>query len=475
MRSPEATRPAEPTVTIWVNVSTSAHWRRPPLGIVRVERRLALELKEALGHDRLRFCVWDPALGHFVPWESGWPEPDLQPQPQEGPLGSVPDGGRRAALRSIAKGLAGLAPQSLGPAFLRMRQLSRSAGGVFRNQLRRSAAQIRVGFHRDRSAGTAERDCIRAGDVLITAGLDWETGFPEVLAQLKSRIGFRVIGFCYDLIPVRYPQYAPAQVAAIFKDYIRQLTAYCDVIACTSECAEADLRQTLSDLGLTNPRLIRVRLGTDLPEDTGRPSDRVAALASQPFILYVSTIERRKNHEVVYHAMQRLAERHGRKGIPRLVFVGSIGWGVSDLLNEIGRNPLTQGLILPLQNIADADLRWLYREALFCVFPSLYEGWGMPVAEALSFGKPMICSDRGSIPEVGLDFVDYVDPWDLPGWVAAMERLWLDDDLRTGRASYIRRNYRADAWSETARPIAEAALAMDARFGQGGSAPSLPQ
>jgi len=192
-------------------------------------------------------------------------------------------------------------------------------------------------------------------------------------------------------------------------------------------------------------------------------SEAVSAVAAQPFILYVSTIERRKNHLVLYQAMHRLAERHDRSRIPRLVLVGSLGWGVSDTLHEIKMDPLTRGLIVLLHHISDSDLRLLYRQALFCVFPSLYEGWGIPIAEALSFGKPMICSDRGSIPEVGQDLVDYVDPWDVPGWERAIEGLWLDEALRAERAARIRNEYKATSWSETARPIADLALALESR------------
>jgi glycosyltransferase involved in cell wall biosynthesis len=103
----------------------------------------------------------------------------------------------------------------------------------------------------------------------------------------------------------------------------------------------------------------------------------------------------------------------------------------------------------------------LYEHALFCVFPSLYEGWGLPVAEALALGKPVICSDRGPLPEVGGNLVEYIDPWDLPGWVDAIERLWLDEDRRQSMAERIVREYVRDDWSVAAHSLGRVALKLE--------------
>jgi glycosyltransferase involved in cell wall biosynthesis len=206
--------------------------------------------------------------------------------------------------------------------------------------------------------------------------------------------------------------------------------------------------------------LFRVHLGTEIPGGSEATSPAIVAAASRPFILYISTLERRKNHELLYRALRRLAERHAQEDLPRLIFVGSLGWGTGELLNDIALDPLTQGLILVLDGVSDSDLKYLYQSALFCVFPSLYEGWGIPVAEALALGKPVICSNQGSIPEVGGDLVEYLDPWDLPSWVNSIEQLWLDTELRKQRAARIL-HYRPESWSTTAREFAEAAIALE--------------
>lgn len=433
-------------MTIWVNVSTSATWGQTPFGIVRVEQRVALALQEWLGLDRVRFCIWDRRRGDFVefcdPGPVGWTRPgaasigpaSLDARPADRtrspspPLWQRPLDLASTGLRSVA-----------------------DRGARLAEWARRAAWQ----------RGGSASGCLRPGDVLITLGLEWETGFMPMLGVLKERLGIRIIGCCHDLIPIKYPQYCIPYVVKRFPDYLEQLARYCDAIACVSERTLSDLRHWISEAGLPLPRLFKIRLGSDLPAVAGATSDAVSRLISRPYVLFVSTLERRKNHEVLYRAFHRLAQEHGLARLPRLVFVGARGWGVDELLNDIELDPATRGIIVRLHDVSDTELRVLYEHALFCAFPSLYEGWGLPIAEALALGKPVICSNRGSIPEVGGDLVEYVDPWDLPEWVNAIERLWLDVDHRNRLANRIEREYVRNEWSATAEAIGRFALGLE--------------
>jgi glycosyltransferase involved in cell wall biosynthesis len=116
-------------------------------------------------------------------------------------------------------------------------------------------------------------------------------------------------------------------------------------------------------------------------------------------------------------------------------------------------DPLTRGLIVQLYNVNDAELRLLYEAALFCLYPSFYEGWGLPVGEALALGKPVLSSDRGSLPEVGGDLVRYVDPWNPVAWAEAIWRLVSDDKEREAMANKVRVTYTAKKWQETAATV----------------------
>ncbi len=116
---------------------------------------------------------------------------------------------------------------------------------------------------------------------------------------------------------------------------------------------------------------------------------------SKPFILSVGTIEPRKNLDRLIEAWQKLADR------PELVIVGKFGWGE-------GVKPI-KGVRL-MGFVPDEDLAGFYSLAKAFVYPSLYEGFGLPVVEALSCGCPVVTSDRSSLPEVGGDAAVYVDP-----------------------------------------------------------------
>ena len=451
---------------IWINVSTSAAWRHQPFGIARVEGNVARALQTLLGPDRAGFCVWNRKRRAFVEWmdedlgclarrsEAGY-EPVA--------LGVAPAAGRPDALRAVGRGVRHLLPMGARTGVTGLvKPLRRFVAGAM--DLVRSRASPAVGRrHASGLRSGAVAPCLRAGDVLVTLGLEWETGLMPYLQEAKRELDLRIIGCCHDLIPIKYPQYCPRYVAELFPQYLERLAHSCDAIACVSECTRRDLSRALSEIRGPAPELFRIRLGAELPEATGSPSTRATDIVTRPYLLCVSTIERRKNHEVLYRAFHRLVEVHDREKLPRLVLVGARGWGVGGLLDDIELDPSTEGLILILNDISDADLCLLYRNALFFVFPSLYEGWGLPVAEALGFGKPVICSDRGALTEVGGDLVEYVDPWDLPGWVRAIERLWLDDVHRERLADRIVKEYERDRWSGAAEAIGRVALEPEAR------------
>lgn len=120
------------------------------------------------------------------------------------------------------------------------------------------------------------------------------------------------------------------------------------------------------------------------------------------------------------------------------------------MMKDIELDPLTTGLIIQLYHVSDKELNLLYKQALFCVYPSLYEGWGLPVAEALSLGKAVIASDQGSLPEVGGELVRYVSPWNTQGWADAILEWIQHPDLVKDQEQEIRKNYTSRTWKGTA-------------------------
>jgi hypothetical protein len=165
----------------------------------------------------------------------------------------------------------------------------------------------------------------------------------------------------------------------------------------------------------------------------------------------VSTIEARKNHSYLVAAWKHFWD----EGLdpPDLVFVGRVGWRVSSLMEQLQTARYYDGKVSIVHDLSDIELRTLYSACEFTLFPSFVEGWGLPVGESLMFGKPCVASSTSSIPEVGGDFVDYVDPLNLRDGVEVLRKMAFDDEYRESRAQNIRDNFTPRTWREVAADL----------------------
>ncbi|QKC78315.1 glycosyltransferase family 1 protein [Mesorhizobium erdmanii] len=291
------------------------------------------------------------------------------------------------------------------------------------------------------------------GDVYISLGLDWDQKDPVFIAEQKSLRGFKGIFCCYDLIPVKFPHLCVGDVAAKFANYFVDIAWCADEIVSISECSRRDLSVLLEELGAPIPETTVIKLGSHLPtSNDANVSIQTREAVGGRFILFVSTIERRKNHETLYRAYTRLVDK-GVKNLPTLVFVGMPGWGVSDFLADLRFDHRVKHLVKVLANVSDADLNWLYKNMLFSVFPSLYEGWGLAVAESLAAGKFCLASNVASIPEVGGDLIEYLDPWDVQLWADRLEWYFDHPSALAEAEARIQNEYDAPTWDETAITI----------------------
>jgi glycosyltransferase involved in cell wall biosynthesis len=151
-------------------------------------------------------------------------------------------------------------------------------------------------------------------------------------------------------------------------------------------------------------------------------------VASNSYILFVSTIEPRKNLPLLLHALRICRDRHPDRNY-QLVAAGSRGWREKPIIEQIEHLRLGDAVTL-LGNVNDDELHWLYANTRVYANPSRYEGFGLPLLEALACGAPSIASDTSSLPEVGGKAVQYL-PVDDPGaWADAIELIWSDDVLR---------------------------------------------
>ena len=179
-----------------------------------------------------------------------------------------------------------------------------------------------------------------------------------------------------------------------------------------------------------------------------------AGLAAGGYVLFVSTVEARKNHLLAFRAWRRMVEEMGAERVPTLVFAGRVGWLVADLMQQLANCGWLGGKVVMVADPTDAELGALYRGCRFTLFPSLYEGWGLPVSESLSFGKVCVASNRTSVPEAGGRCCLYLDPEDITGATEVIRRACTDDALIAAMEARIRDEFTPTPWRRTAEVLA---------------------
>lgn len=187
---------------------------------------------------------------------------------------------------------------------------------------------------------------------------------------------------------------------------------------------------------VTSPaELARIRQKYKLPEQ---------------FLLYVGTLEPRKNLSRLVRAFSRLKEQ----GQPhKLVLAGPWGWSMNDFQQQIERLELNDSVQM-LGYIPDEDLPGLYSLATVFVFPSLYEGFGLPPLEAMACGTPVLSSKNSSLAEICGDAAYLVDPLDEESLVAGLQRVLGDETLRAELGEFGRRRAGEFSWERAARETA---------------------
>lgn len=355
-------------------------------------------------------------------------------------------------------------PEPLGRPLLRAGTLQMRVLRMIRDLRNQSAVRHSVASENVRSpsperasAPLPRMDVIKPGDIFLVMGAAWaDAAFGERLHALRANYGLKPVLLIYDLIPLTCPEWFPPQVVSTFSAWLESVIPQCSDIMVISQATRKDVQNFLVQRNLhlnQAPWVVPMGGGFgDMSVATSGP-DVPGLPPAKSYVLFVSTLEARKNHILMFQVWARLLREKAYKDIPTLVFAGRPASMVEDLMQQMENTDYLDGKVRLIREPSDEELRCLYRNCLFTVFPSLYEGWGLPVTESLLFGRPCLASSVTSIPEAGGDFARYFDPYDFEAVYSTMCRTIEDREGLAAWEDQIRKNFRPTPWSDTARAI----------------------
>jgi glycosyltransferase involved in cell wall biosynthesis len=305
-----------------------------------------------------------------------------------------------------------------------------------------------------RGAERAFEARVAPGDTVVCLGLPWGSPtYGDWMAAAKRRYGIRFALLIHDVIPFTHEELCQKHFREGFQRWFRNVISVCDIVFVSSLYCRDTIRALCRDRGWPLPHVERIPFGAGFTLSEGSEPTPIEWPAR--FVLFVSSIDRRKNHPLMLRVWRGLIERHGVAAVPSLVFLG-VGGDVGKVLAESRADAALRGKIMMIRGASDAVVREAYRRCLLTVYPSKIEGWGLPIAESLAFGRFCVASNRASLPEVGGDLVDYIDPDDETGTLAVFERVLFEPGYLDAKTARVQSRYREPTWPECAAAIVAA-------------------
>jgi glycosyltransferase involved in cell wall biosynthesis len=449
---------------IWVDIEDLLAYAESysrPSGIQRLAFEIYRELV-AIGGDDVRFVrhlappglaevSWDEVRAVFARMD----RPVAAAKARGAAAPTASDAGLRGWLRRFAFRM----PSSVQRPLMRALRAQRDAALGFGEAAVMAATAPARWMRRRWGGGGADvlRE-MRPGDVFLALGSPWFPFYERRLEAARAR-GARVGVLVYDLIPVMRPEWCDASLVRTFCNWMRACLPVADRVFAISGSTARDTERFAAADGFALARpVVTLPIGTGF---SGTPAGGEPTVSRRgeglpeagSYVLFVSTIEPRKNHPLLFRVWRELLVTMPRESVPTLVFAGRVGWMSGDFMRQLRNADWLDGAILHVNSPTDAELTSLYEGALFTIFPSLYEGWGLPVTESLAHGKPCLVARTTSLPEAGGALARYFDPDNLHEAVDAVRTLIGD---RAGIAAWeaeIRARFRPTPWRETAMAL----------------------
>ena len=284
----------------------------------------------------------------------------------------------------------------------------------------------------------AQRAITAAAYVLWMALIDCDVMFAPnyFLPRLLGAIARRRVITIHDLTYKRFPDLLQKETLHSLEAHMPREIAVADAVICVSESTRNDL---LKYYQLDPQRAFAIHSGVAIAAEVGG-----APPLPDRYLLFVSTIEPRKNLGVLLDAFENL--KRTRKYDGSLVVVGRIGWKSDEFVPRLGGRDVHH-----LDYLEPGELQAVYRKAEIFVFPSIYEGFGFPLLEAMAHGVPTIAAESSSLPEIAGDASLYFDPMDAVQLESAIVRVLESHELRHALVSRGRERVAQFKWETTAQ------------------------
>jgi len=283
------------------------------------------------------------------------------------------------------------------------------------------------------------------------------SGFPSISSPRSGKRRQKPLGRAklvytlYDLSFLIHPEFTSEENRLVCFEGVFNAACYADFIVAISDYSRASFLETFPHYPADRIRVVPLGSRFSFLPETVRGA-AVEGLAPHRFWLVVGTLEPRKNLRRLLRAYAAFIRENG-EALP-LVLAGGKGWLEEDLEEFIDALGIRESVRV-LGYVGDDALIWLYRNCRAFLYPSLYEGFGLPVLEAMSLGAAVVTSKTTSLPEVAGDAALYVDPWKEEDMVATLRRLLRDEECRMELKKRAKSQAGKFSWERCAAQVLE--------------------
>jgi glycosyltransferase involved in cell wall biosynthesis len=294
----------------------------------------------------------------------------------------------------------------------------------------------------------------RNNDVIIFLGYWNQPADLDALdvAQKRScEVDVKIARLFHDIIPLVRPQFTGRSSDS--KDALIHMLTSTDLMLTNSQFTRSDIERFCVEASVPIPSSQVIRMASSVSAATPVQPRNFESI--EPFVLCVGTIEIRKNHHLLFDVWEDLLAENLTQKVPTLVLAGSLGWINTETVSRLRHTPGFDSLVQFVEAPTDSELAWLYRNCLFTVYPSLYEGWGYPITESLDSGKVCVTSNVSSMPQAAQGLGILLDPRDRHAWRETIVRLTnnpheigsLEERIRTQHTVVTARDSASDIWT----------------------------